>query len=428
MFMHYKHLFVCLFTIWTYIGPAVAAGYNQECTEGRDCTGEPGLYCKGSGINHCWRCDNASHIEDVYYIGYAYDDQGITCPWFVQLDEYHAGQKTGTNSYTIVECGQNQKSLAGYFVYYDGVIYQDYNEPVYGNDFIRELVNRISQHHDESGYYYFVPLEDGEMLEATEQIPQCTYEPYEVDVNCAGGHTNSHGYCNGYLYRQYENATGWFYNESDVYTSGSGFNQLEIPTKNCSVFNGFYDTNNTMVFSPTGVSQTSIDNPIITGPGTITAQWNAANYNIRLFKDNNEVPASQTSCSCGDASCSLQYTGCADGTYLSGASFKDLNYAVCGGVSVSNGTTVTLAMNNRDSCPILPNQTYIDISMTVDDCPAGYYCTECQKHQCTDGKTSDGGRNATSPKACYYGADTIYTDTHGGSFKLPVKITTVSQN
>lgn len=429
--MQYKLFAACLIIILGYNNLALAVGSSGSCNDSSDC--DPGLYCTAPHEftgSTCSECINANNIDSASYISPGNDNYSgdsnkqNTCSWYILVAPDY---KWNANTKTTEACNSdpNHQTLTapeGFVVYYNGAIPENWArdwDPGYGYQV--EIGKLLSDNNKSVNAYYFFPLNEGQIEEVLDVIPGCVARPYKVSVNCADGRTSNHTYCNTDLYRQYDNKVDWFYDYDDVSVGNKITTNLEIPTKNCAVFNGFYDTNNTMVFSATGVSQTTADNPIITEPTTITAQWNAANYTIRIYNGNNLLNKN-TGCDCDNSQCSANITNvstfCADGQYISGATIpSDSNYAVCGNVSVSNDTTITFNMTNKNGCPIYQNGTPIDINLTISECPAGYYCTGCHKEQCPNNKSSDAG--AKSDGECYYGQTTQFRDSRG-TFTLPV--------
>lgn len=411
MLLKHKNILIYLTAALVCAGNAFAdpGQLGSSCESAQKCN--IGLYCdRIFDTGYCYRCNNAPFDdEDVLkqkYLSYGTDySPKNNCSWYI-IQESNTQWDQDTQQFSNCD-PDTETSPEGLIIYYNG----DWNGmdasliPSYNG--ANEIPGKLSE--KESGTYFFVFDEGNVLSDPISPIPRCVAKPYSVSVNCTGGTAT---YCGtAGLYRQYDNATGWFYEYDDVATGQGISTNLTIPTKNCAVFNGFYDTNNTMVFSATGVSQTTADNPIITGPGTtITAQWTPAQYTLQINNINNAT----SNCTCGQNCAIPAYTNCTPGKYVSAITVLDDCGTIADGVFTPSAT-----------CQIQDGGQII-LTATVDNCPAGYYCTECQKHQCPNGQTSDAGTGRE--KDCYYGAGTTYTDTYGGSFTLPVKITVVSQN
>ncbi len=105
---------------------------------------------------------------------------------------------------------------------------------------------------------------------------------------------------------------------------------------------------------------------------------------------------------------------------------KVFDHWICSGVKKSPGDQISVLVDELDNTASFTGTT-ISCKAEYSDCGRGYYCDANGRNLCPPGSTTD-KTNAESISECYIGADTIFIDSLGTSFQLPLGTTKLHYN
>lgn len=194
-------------------------------------------------------------------------------------------------------------------------------------------------------------------------------------------------------------------------------------------FLGYYTeaTGGVQIFKANGEATDTLTNTYFTQDTILYAHWgDAKKYRIVLTVGTSYVAIDkQNHCIQGETSCVLDVSEltCGAGFYLKNNTTTQVScndITNCGEVR-RTGDTVTYRPNTTALHYIIENETItVNIGSLSDACPVGSYCPACDNIPCPLSSTTD-GTGKTKVSDCFWTANTVFKDSSGKTFTLPVE-------